>query len=166
MNSRDAAYDEEELIRRAIEESKEDTKSITDEAAPRLNKRSRSESESYVALTIPMQIQVQQLTIAVLEIDKAPNAREPPPPPPRLSPSRASHPPSLRPMTSQSQRRPTAHEDREQLLEASATRNLPKSLRSRSLKSPKLVSAGKSDLTGAREMVSVPRIQQQRVIPR
>ncbi|OOQ91271.1 putative transcriptional regulator (Cti6) [Penicillium brasilianum] len=46
MNSRDAAYDEEELIRRAIEESKEDTKSITDEAAPRLNKRSRSESES------------------------------------------------------------------------------------------------------------------------
>jgi hypothetical protein len=50
MNSRDAAYDEEELIRRAIEESKEDTKSITDEAAPRLNKRSRSESESYVSL--------------------------------------------------------------------------------------------------------------------
>ncbi|KAJ5461709.1 uncharacterized protein N7458_003261 [Penicillium daleae] len=46
MNSRDAAYDEEELIRRVIEESKEDTKSITDEMAPRLNKRSRSESES------------------------------------------------------------------------------------------------------------------------
>jgi hypothetical protein len=49
MNSRDAAYDEEELIRRVIEESKEDTKSITDEMAPRLNKRSRSESESCVS---------------------------------------------------------------------------------------------------------------------
>lgn len=46
MNSRDAAYDEEELIRRAIEESKEETKSNEDETAPRLSKRSRSESES------------------------------------------------------------------------------------------------------------------------
>ena len=50
MNSRDAAYDEEELIRRAIEESKEDKKSIPDETVPRQNKRSRSESESYVIL--------------------------------------------------------------------------------------------------------------------
>ncbi|KAJ6130550.1 hypothetical protein N7512_003330 [Penicillium capsulatum] len=46
MNSRDAAYDEEEQLRRAIEESKEDTKSIPDETAPRPAKRSRSESET------------------------------------------------------------------------------------------------------------------------
>ncbi|KAJ5689521.1 Zinc finger PHD-type [Penicillium macrosclerotiorum] len=46
MNSRDAAYDEEELIRRAIEESKEDTKSIPDDTAARRGKRSRSESET------------------------------------------------------------------------------------------------------------------------
>lgn len=46
MNSRDAAYDEEELIRRAIEESKEDNKSTTDEIAIRRGKRSRSDSEA------------------------------------------------------------------------------------------------------------------------
>ncbi|KAJ6164483.1 Zinc finger PHD-type [Penicillium chermesinum] len=46
MNSRDAAYDEEELIRRAIEESKEDTKSIPDDTAPQRAKRSRSGSET------------------------------------------------------------------------------------------------------------------------
>ncbi|KAJ5573941.1 Zinc finger PHD-type [Penicillium hispanicum] len=46
MNSRDAAYHEEELIRRAIEESKEDTKSIPDDTATRRGKRSRSESET------------------------------------------------------------------------------------------------------------------------
>jgi hypothetical protein len=48
MNSRDAAYDEEELLRRAIEESKEDNKSGTEETAPRRGKRSRSDSEVYV----------------------------------------------------------------------------------------------------------------------
>ncbi|KAJ5723871.1 Zinc finger PHD-type [Penicillium malachiteum] len=46
MNSRDAAYDEEELIRRAIEESKEDTKSLPDDTSTRRAKRSRSESEA------------------------------------------------------------------------------------------------------------------------
>ncbi|KAJ5176648.1 Zinc finger PHD-type [Penicillium canariense] len=46
MNSRDAAYDEEELIRRAIAESKEDTKSIADDTAALRTKRSRSESET------------------------------------------------------------------------------------------------------------------------
>ncbi|KAJ5908175.1 Zinc finger PHD-type [Penicillium taxi] len=45
MNSRDAAYDEEELIRRAIEESKDDTKSIQDDVSSRQAKRSRSASE-------------------------------------------------------------------------------------------------------------------------
>ncbi|KAJ5785840.1 uncharacterized protein N7503_011052 [Penicillium pulvis] len=45
MNSRDAAYDEEELIRRAIEESKEDTKSLPDDSSIRRGKRSRSASE-------------------------------------------------------------------------------------------------------------------------
>lgn len=49
MNSRDAAYDEEEQLRRAIEESKEDTKSLPDDPAPRPAKRSRSESETYVS---------------------------------------------------------------------------------------------------------------------
>ncbi|OXV11972.1 hypothetical protein Egran_00265 [Elaphomyces granulatus] len=47
MNSRDAAYDEEELLRRAIEESKEDTKSGHDDpTATRRPKRSRSDSET------------------------------------------------------------------------------------------------------------------------
>ncbi|KAJ5146116.1 Zinc finger PHD-type [Penicillium bovifimosum] len=44
MNSRDAAYDEEELIRRAIEESKAETKSNPDETDTHLGKRSRSDS--------------------------------------------------------------------------------------------------------------------------
>ncbi|OQE40234.1 hypothetical protein PENCOP_c006G04624 [Penicillium coprophilum] len=44
MNSRDAAYDEEELIRRAIEESKAETKSNADETDTHLGKRSRSDS--------------------------------------------------------------------------------------------------------------------------
>ncbi|KAK2737156.1 hypothetical protein FQN55_001272 [Onygenales sp. PD_40] len=46
MNSRDAAYDEEEQLRRAIEESKEDTKSVADEGGSRRGKRSRSDSEA------------------------------------------------------------------------------------------------------------------------
>lgn len=46
MNSRDAAYDEEEQLLRAIEESKEDNKSVTDEGATRRAKRSRSDSEA------------------------------------------------------------------------------------------------------------------------
>jgi hypothetical protein len=48
MNSRDAAYDEEEQLRRAIEESKEDSKSATEESGNRRGKRSRSDSEAYV----------------------------------------------------------------------------------------------------------------------
>lgn len=46
MNSRDAAYDEEEQIRRAIEESKEETKPASEEIAARRGKRSRSDSEA------------------------------------------------------------------------------------------------------------------------
>lgn len=46
MNSRDAAYDEEEQLRRAIEESKEENKSTADEVATRRGKRSRSDSEA------------------------------------------------------------------------------------------------------------------------
>ncbi|OJJ72536.1 hypothetical protein ASPBRDRAFT_543622 [Aspergillus brasiliensis CBS 101740] len=46
MNSRDAAYDEEEQLRRAIEESKEDNKSVGDDIAARRPKRSRSDSEA------------------------------------------------------------------------------------------------------------------------
>jgi hypothetical protein len=49
MNSRDAAYDEEELIRRAIEESKADTKSNADETDTLMRKRSRSDSVAYVS---------------------------------------------------------------------------------------------------------------------
>lgn len=48
MNSREAAYDEEELVRRAIEESKEDTKSVIEETSSRRGgKRTRSDSEMY-----------------------------------------------------------------------------------------------------------------------
>ncbi|CRG87716.1 Putative histone deacetylase complex subunit cti6 [Talaromyces islandicus] len=46
MNSRDAAYDEEELLRRAIEESKEETRMSNDETSSRRTKRSRSDSEA------------------------------------------------------------------------------------------------------------------------
>lgn len=46
MNSRDAAYDEEDQLRRAIEESKEDNKSVTDETTTGRAKRSRSDSEA------------------------------------------------------------------------------------------------------------------------
>ncbi|KAL2001742.1 hypothetical protein VTN02DRAFT_1327 [Thermoascus thermophilus] len=47
MNSRDAAYDEEEQLRRAIEESKEDTKANNnDDMSTRRGKRSRSDSET------------------------------------------------------------------------------------------------------------------------
>jgi hypothetical protein len=49
MNSRDAAYDEEELIRRAIEESKADTKSNADETETLVRKRSRSDSVTCVS---------------------------------------------------------------------------------------------------------------------
>lgn len=45
MNSRDAAYDEEELLKRALEESREETKSTAEEVAKRRRKRSRSDSE-------------------------------------------------------------------------------------------------------------------------
>jgi hypothetical protein len=44
MNSRDAAYDEEEQLRRAIEESKEETNPTSEEIASRRGKRSRSDS--------------------------------------------------------------------------------------------------------------------------
>jgi hypothetical protein len=45
MNSRDAAYDEEEQLRRAIEESKEETRMSHDDVGSRRTKRSRSDSE-------------------------------------------------------------------------------------------------------------------------
>ncbi|KAB8213916.1 hypothetical protein BDV33DRAFT_209777 [Aspergillus novoparasiticus] len=51
MNSRDAAYDEEEQIRRAIEESKEETKPASEEIAARRGKRSRSDSEAHKQAT-------------------------------------------------------------------------------------------------------------------
>ncbi|KAE8156528.1 hypothetical protein BDV40DRAFT_305980 [Aspergillus tamarii] len=47
MNSRDAAYDEEEQIRRAIEESREETKPASEDIAARRGKRSRSDSEAH-----------------------------------------------------------------------------------------------------------------------
>lgn len=48
MNSRDAAYDEEEQLRRAIEASKEYTLPETGEGNTRRTKRNRSDSEEYV----------------------------------------------------------------------------------------------------------------------
>ncbi len=47
MNSRDAAYDEEEQLRRAIEASKEDTSLEEADLANRRPKRGREESEEY-----------------------------------------------------------------------------------------------------------------------
>ena len=52
MNSRDAAYDEEEQIRRAIEASKEDAIPETAEGVTRRAKRGRSDSEEYVTQPI------------------------------------------------------------------------------------------------------------------
>ena len=48
MNSRDAAYDEEEQLRRAIEESKEESKSVLGDTGNRRPKRTRSDDEVYV----------------------------------------------------------------------------------------------------------------------
>lgn len=48
MNSRDAAYDEAEQIRRAIEESKKEGDAPDTSVSTRKGKRSRSESEQYV----------------------------------------------------------------------------------------------------------------------
>lgn len=48
MNSRDAAYDEEEQLRRAIEASKEETVHETSESGHRRTKRGRSDSEECV----------------------------------------------------------------------------------------------------------------------
>ncbi|KAK4200306.1 putative histone deacetylase [Triangularia verruculosa] len=50
MNSREAAYDEAEALRRAIEASKEDA-APESEGVPRRPKRGRSDSEEYVPLT-------------------------------------------------------------------------------------------------------------------
>lgn len=78
MNSRDAAYDEEELIRRAIEESKEDTKSLPDDTSSRRGKRSRSESEACVIFLFPhIETCGSVADIPLPDIEKAPNAREP-----------------------------------------------------------------------------------------
>lgn len=52
MNSRDAAYDEEEQLRRAIEESKEETRATNEEVSSRRGKRSRSDSEAYVIILL------------------------------------------------------------------------------------------------------------------
>lgn len=52
MNSRDAAYDEEEQLRRAIEASKEDTFPENGESSTRRTKRTRSNSEEYVGIPI------------------------------------------------------------------------------------------------------------------
>jgi len=51
MNSRDAAYDEEEQLRRAIEASKGETADEDSEltAASRRPKRTRDDSEEYVS---------------------------------------------------------------------------------------------------------------------
>lgn len=48
MNSRDAAYDEEEQLRRAIEASKEEAPPETADTGIRRTKRGRSDSEEYV----------------------------------------------------------------------------------------------------------------------
>lgn len=54
MNSRDAAYDEEEQLRRAIEESKEESKSVLGDSGNRRPKRTRSDDEVYVCSNFVM----------------------------------------------------------------------------------------------------------------
>jgi hypothetical protein len=49
MNSRDAAYDEAEALRKAIEASKEDAVPEQADGASRRPKRGRSDSQEYVA---------------------------------------------------------------------------------------------------------------------
>ena len=50
MNSRDAAYDEAEQLRRAIEESKKEGEAPSASVSTRRGKRSRSDSEQYARL--------------------------------------------------------------------------------------------------------------------
>ena len=89
MNSRDAAYDEEEQLRRAIEESKEDTKSLPDDTATRRGKRSRSDSEACVFSHFNAKSRYNKVTDRVfLATDKVPNVNEPHLPPLQLYPSR------------------------------------------------------------------------------
>lgn len=54
MNSRDAAYDEEELLRRAIEESKGQDKSTVEGSGSKKSKRTRSDSEVYVLIFLAL----------------------------------------------------------------------------------------------------------------
>lgn len=52
MNSRDAAYDEEEQLRRAIEASKGEKSGESTDGGTRRGKRGRSDSEEYVAIIL------------------------------------------------------------------------------------------------------------------
>lgn len=65
MNSRDAAYDEAEQIRRAIEESRKDGDAPGTSVSTRRGKRSRSESEQYVLPIILRFLEVILLTILI-----------------------------------------------------------------------------------------------------
>ncbi|KAI9372550.1 hypothetical protein BJX61DRAFT_435991 [Aspergillus egyptiacus] len=101
MNSRDAAYDEEELIRRAIEESKEDNKSTAgDEATARRPKRSRSDSEAHRQTT------------------KRQRTRSPTP----ETNSKQSNPPSPAASDDESKSRPTTNGNRKQKAAAQGQR--------------------------------------------
>ena len=94
MNSRDAAYDEEELIRRAIEESKAETKSNADEADTHLGKRSRSDS---VTCVLPNSIDSNKVANQLprsRERTKRPRTASPSPSAISRHSNIASHPPS------------------------------------------------------------------------
>lgn len=54
MNSRDAAYDEAEQLRRAIEESKKELGGSVGDEKTRRNKRSRSDSQEYAVLNFDL----------------------------------------------------------------------------------------------------------------
>ncbi|KAJ5134168.1 Zinc finger PHD-type [Penicillium atrosanguineum] len=103
MNSRDAAYDEEELIRRAIEESKHEHGTPDDDGATQRTKRSRSE-----------------------KTDKVPSVLEPPLRRQRPYRSKTTQPHELHPMTSPSRNQRTELGDRGPIPEASVKRNPPK----------------------------------------
>lgn len=136
MNSRDAAYDEEELIRRAIEESKADTKSNPDETETHLGKRSRSDSVTCVSPDQIISLGVRSLTVC-LGTETGVNAHELPRHHLALSRS-AAIPRLIHHLMTSPNRSPrsmgTGFEDREPHLGASSINSRPKRPKRLSLK--------------------------------
>jgi len=163
MNSRDAAYDEEEQLRRAIQESKEDSHSLPDETSTtRRGKRSRSDSEACVFLAMVYVDRCNPVTdIEFPEIDKAPSVHEQAPHPPPLYRKKANRHLSPHPMMSPRQsRQRMVLEGKGQHPGVSVIRNplkSPRSPRSPKWKLRKRSIIEKRGQPGAKVMVSINR---------